>query len=248
MRAMILAAGRGERMRPLTDHTPKPLLTAGGRPLIEWQITRLAQAGIRDIVINLSWLGERIEATLGDGQRLGVHLHYSYETEALETAGGIRQALPLLGADPFLVVNGDVWCDWDYAQASPLAAGLTHDPQSAANTPDAWLLLTTNPEHHRQGDFSLTHAGKVTDINATRPDQSLTFTGIGIYHPRFFDSVPSGQRQALGPLLRAALAQGKVIGQRHEGQWLDIGTPARLAALDRQLTLPQQQSPDASML
>lgn len=248
MRAMILAAGRGERMRPLTDHTPKPLLPAGGRPLIEWQIERLAQAGIRDIVINLSWLGKRIEAALGDGRCQGVNLHYSYEAEALETAGGIRQALPLLGEGPFLVVNGDVWCDWDYTRALALNAELAHGQQNAANAPEAWLLLAANPPHHRQGDFSLASNGKVTEIDPAQPGQSLTFTGIGLYHPHFFDGIVPGQRQALGPLLRTALAKGKVIGQRHEGQWLDIGTPERLAMLDHQLTAGQPKPSDASML
>jgi MurNAc alpha-1-phosphate uridylyltransferase len=225
MRAMILAAGRGERMRPLTDSLPKPLLEAGGKPLIVWHIENLARAGIRDIVVNHAWLGELIEKRLGDGSRWGVNLRYSPEKVALETAGGIAQALPWLGDAPFLVVNGDVWCDWDAGQAQGLADGLAYD--------DAWLLLVDNPAHHPEGDFQLAAHGRVRNdmVNANR----LTFAGIGIYQPRLFAGVPPGTAARLAPLLIDAMARGAVAGNRHTGLWVDVGTPARLAELDASL-------------
>ncbi|OZI77743.1 N-acetylmuramate alpha-1-phosphate uridylyltransferase MurU [Bordetella genomosp. 12] len=223
MRAMILAAGRGERMRPLTDHTPKPLLPVAGKPLIVWHLERLAAAGFTDVVINHAWLGSQIEAALGDGRAYGLKLHYSPEAPALETAGGIARALPLLGDGPFLVVNGDIWCDWDPAQARPLAA------QVPAR--GAWLLLVDNPPQHPAGDFVLeadgqTHAG---------PGPRLTFSGIGIYDPAMFQGLPPGVPAPLAPLLRAAMAEGRVRGQRHPGHWIDVGTPERLAALEQRL-------------
>jgi MurNAc alpha-1-phosphate uridylyltransferase len=222
--AMILAAGRGERMRPLTDATPKPLLVAGGRRLIEHQLDALARAGIRDVVINHAHLGAQIEATLGDGSAYGLRLRYSREGEALETGGGIFRALPLLGADPFLVVNGDVWTDCDLGRLQLGAEDLAH------------LVLVDNPPHHPQGDFAL-RDGRVSADGPCR----LTFSGIGAYRPALFAGCRPG-RFPLAPLLRAAMARHAVGGERHAGRWMDIGTPERLAELDGLLggqTVPQ---------
>ncbi len=224
---MILAAGRGERMRPLTDRCPKPLLEVGGRPLIAWHLRRLAAAGIRDVVINHAWLGDRIEAALGDGAAYGLRIRYSAETEALETAGGIAKALPLLGDGPFLVVNGDVWCDWDPGRARSIASQL-----------DAlgwlcWCVLVANPEHHPRGDFALRDGRLRAGDDAER----LTFAGIGIYRPELFAAVPPGGRAPLAPLLREAAARGLAGAERHPGRWVDVGTPERLAELDAQLRL-----------
>lgn len=223
MRAMILAAGRGERMRPLTDHTPKPLLPIAGKPLIVWHLERLAAAGFTDVVINHAWLGEQIVAALGDGQRYGLQLHYSPESPALETAGGIAQALPLLGPDPFLVINGDIWCDWDPAQARTLAR---HLPASGA-----WLLLVDNPPQHPGGDFTLLANGQVQDSSGVK----LTFSGIGIYDPDLFAGISPGTAAPLAPLLRAAMAHERVCGAHYRGHWTDVGTPERLAALAQSL-------------
>jgi len=232
---MILAAGRGERMRPLTDHTPKPLLCVGGKPLIVWHIERLAAAGLREIVINLAWLGEKIQTYLGDGRRYGVQLLYSPETTALETAGGIAQALPHLGPAPFLVVNGDIWCDWDARAAYTAAQRLQQGDLCA------WLWLVNNPPHHPQGDFYLhaqrclvsTHAAAYPCAQTAR---SLTFAGIGVYHPALFADLPTGQANTLAPLLRDTMQRGRVGGQHHPGAWVDVGTPARLHALNAQLS------------
>ena len=222
MRAMILAAGRGERMRPLTDTTPKPLLVAGGQPLIVWHIRALVAAGIREIVINHAWLGDRIEAALGSGAQFGARIRYSAEAAALETAGGIAKALPLLGPQPFLVVNGDIWCDWDFHAAAAHAAALDGQQHQA------WLLLVPNPPHHPQGDFHL-HA----DRRVTRAaDHRLTFSGIGVYHPSLFAHIASGARMQLAPLLDDAITRAAVCGDRHDGMWTDVGTPRRLAELD----------------
>lgn len=227
MKAMILAAGRGERMRPLTDHCPKPLLPAGGKPLIVWHIERLAAAGFRELVINHAHLGAQIEAALGDGARWGVSIAYSPEPAgALETAGGIVQALPLLGVAPFLVVNGDIHCDWDMARAlTTLAAdALAH------------LVLIDNPVHHPQGDFWLTGSKVSADGTAIAPtNPRLTFSGIGVYRPALFAGLTPGQPAKLAPLLRAAMATGQVSGEHHHGRWADIGTPQRLAELDIEL-------------
>ncbi|MFM5867087.1 N-acetylmuramate alpha-1-phosphate uridylyltransferase MurU [Aeromonas caviae] len=217
MKAMILAAGRGERMRPLTDLLPKPLLAAGGKPLIVHHIEKLKAAGVTTLVINHAWLGHKLVAALGDGSALGVSIHWSAEESALETAGGIVQALPLLGCEPFLVINGDTWLDLDYRALvnQPLGDDLAH------------LWLVPNPLQHPQGDFSL-QAGRVLDTPA------LTFSGVGLYHPAAFAGLPCGARK-LAPLLRDWMAQGRVGGSLLAGEWRDIGTVDRLRELDEQL-------------
>ena len=227
MKAMILAAGRGERMRPLTDHTPKPLLEAGGKPLIVWHIERLVAAGIRDLVVNCAWLGERLQTALGNGTRFGARLHWSPENPVLETAGGIARALPRLGPDPFLVVNGDVWCDWDFHRAPECARRM------AEADAHAWLLLVDNPLHHTMGDFALDTTGRVHDRSGTR--DALTFSGIGVYSPALFATLSGLEPAPLAPLLRKAIEAEKVIGSRHGGNWMDIGTPERLQHLDTHL-------------
>ncbi|WP_428825873.1 N-acetylmuramate alpha-1-phosphate uridylyltransferase MurU [Azonexus sp. IMCC34842] len=220
MKAFILAAGRGERMRPLTDHTPKPLLQAGGKPLIVWHLERLAAAGFREIVINHAHLGEQIEAALGDGSAWGLSIRYSPEPPgALETAGGIANALPLLGDAPFLVVNGDIYCDWDFTRASQLI-----------NRP-AHLLMVANPAHHSGGDFALDGERVVF----AQGEQTLTYAGIAVFSPAFFADVPRGTVMKLRPLLDAAIAAGTLSGERHAGRWVDVGTPQRLAELDKEL-------------
>jgi MurNAc alpha-1-phosphate uridylyltransferase len=222
MRAMILAAGRGERMRPLTDHTPKPLLQVGGKPLIVWHIERLVAAEIIDIVINHAWLGEQIEAALGDGHRWGARIRYSAEQPALETAGGIARALPLLGDAPFLVVNGDIWCDWAMDRAHDQAHRM------AQHRAAMWLLLVDNPSHHRHGDFVLRPDG----ILALTGEPRLTFAGIALYAPGFFSKVTPGEPVALAPLLRDRIANEVALGEHHQGKWVDVGTPARLDELN----------------
>jgi len=218
MHAMILAAGRGERMRPLTDVTPKPLLCAGGRALIEYHLDNLVRAGITDIVINHAHLGAQIEAALGNGARFGARIRYSAEPEgALETGGGIHQALPLLGAGPFLVVNGDIWADFDYATLPSDFTG------------EAYLVLIDNPEHHPAGDFCLQN-GYVHECDGSR----LTFSGIGLYRASLFAGRAPG-KFPLAPLLRAAMTRNAVQGMHYQGRWRDIGTPQRLAELDEWL-------------
>jgi len=224
MRAMILAAGRGERMRPLTDACPKPLLAAGGKPLIVWHLERLRDAGFDEIVINHAHLGAMIEAALGEGRQFGVQIRYSAEADALETAGGIRQALPLLGDAPFFVVNGDVFCDIDLAALRRAAEPLAPDGDLAL------LAMVPNPPHHPAGDFHL-DAGRLARDGEPR----LTFSGLGIYHPSLFAGIMPGTKASLAPLLRGAMDAGKVRGILHAGYWLDVGTPARLAELDRRL-------------
>ncbi len=226
MKAMILAAGRGERMRPLTDTCPKPLLAAGGKPLIVWHIERLAAAGIAGLVINHAHLGQMIEDALGDGTRFGLPIAYSSESSALETAGGIARALPLLGEAPFVVVNGDVFCDADFAALARTAEGLSADGALAH------LLLVPNPAHNPGGDFGLLPDGHVVDDGRR---ERLTFSGIGAYHPALFAGIAPDQPAKLAPLLRAAMAAGRVTGARHDGRWIDVGTPARLAELDASL-------------
>lgn len=219
MKAMILAAGRGERLRPLTDRTPKPLLRAGGKALIEHLIDALATAGFRELVINHAHLGAQIEAALGDGARYGVSIAWSREPEgALETGGGIFQAMPLLDSDHFLVVNGDIWTDYPFARLARRPEGLAH------------LVLVDNPAHHPGGDFVLTDGRVQVQGNAR-----LTFSGIGVYRRDLFRGCRRG-RFPLAPLLRAAMERGEVSGEHYTGQWQDIGTAERLAELDRMLS------------
>ncbi|HWR76612.1 MAG TPA: nucleotidyltransferase family protein [Thiobacillus sp.] len=228
--AMILAAGRGERMRPLTDHTPKPLLQAGGKPLIVWHIERLRAAGFTHIVINHAHLGDQIEAALGNGAAFGVSIDYSREVSALETAGGIATALPLIDAEVFTVVNGDIYCEFDFSRlAEPMA-------RLAAGHDQAHLVLVDNPPHHPQGDFVL-DGGRVTNADAplTSHPARLTFSGIGVYHRALFAHTPAGEKAPLAPLLRLAIEAGRMSGEHYAGRWEDVGTPARLIALDKEL-------------
>ena len=219
MKAMILAAGRGERMRPLTDHTPKPLLPVAGKTLIEHTINQLVSAGFTDIVINHAHLGQQIEEKLGDGEYLGANITYSPEGEqALETAGGIIKALPLLGHEPFLVVNGDIATDFPFAELKKVSVDLIH------------LVMVDNPNHHAQGDFGLHSSGQLTNNDAQR----YTFSGIGLYHPDLFINTPPGKSKLL-PLLLKAIAAKKATGQHYSGFWMDIGTPERLQELDDHL-------------
>ncbi|HHQ4515896.1 N-acetylmuramate alpha-1-phosphate uridylyltransferase MurU [Aeromonas veronii] len=217
MKAMILAAGRGERMRPLTDLLPKPLLAVGGKPLIVHHIEKLKSAGVTELVINHAWLGHKLVESLGDGSALGVTIHWSAEESALETAGGIVQALPLLGSEPFLVINGDTWLDLDYHTlvSQPLGDDLAH------------LWLVPNPPQHPSGDFAL-QEGRVMDTPA------FTFSGVGLYDPAAFAGLAGGARK-LAPLLRDWMAQGRVGGSLLAGEWRDIGTVERLRELDEQL-------------
>jgi MurNAc alpha-1-phosphate uridylyltransferase len=215
MKAMVLAAGRGERLRPLTDHTPKPLLLVRGQPLIAWHLHALARAGVREAVINLSWHGAQLRAALGGGERFGLHISYSEEPEgALEVGGGIFHALPLLGTGPFLVVNGDTYTDIDFARLSIAPHALAH------------LVLVPNPAHHPQGDFAL-RAGLVEAAGEPR----LTYSGIGVFRPELFAGCSPG-RFPLLPLLRAAMAAERLCGERFAGAWTDVGTAARLASLN----------------
>lgn len=224
MKAMILAAGRGERMGALTDHVPKPLLEVGGRPLIEHQILRLSAAGFRDVVVNLAWLGEQIAARLGDGSGLGVRIRYSREPEgALDTGGGIRQALSLLGDERFVVVNSDVWSDYAFEK-------LRGERLRSEGAGDAHIVLVDNPAHHPDGDFALAPDGKAVEAGRGR----LTFSGIGCYPPRLF-AARSSARFPLVAVLREAIEAGSLSAEHHRGEWIDVGTPARLEALDRML-------------
>lgn len=236
--AMIFAAGRGERMRPLTDTRPKPLLDAGGKPLIVWQIERLAQAGVTKIVINHAWLGEQIEASLGDGARYGVQLVYSAESEALETAGGIAKALPLLEADGapsvFAAVSGDVFCEFDYARLREPAARM-----AASAQPLMHLVMVPNPAFHPRGDFSLDGEGRLSLDGAAR----YTFGNIGVYDTRMFRSLAPGERRALTPYYRETIAAGLASGELYEGRWENVGTPDQLNALDAELRATSRALP-----
>jgi MurNAc alpha-1-phosphate uridylyltransferase len=228
-KAMILAAGLGERMRPLTDHTPKPLLEVGGQPLIVWQIQRLKAAGFGELVINHAHLGQKIEDFLGDGTAWGVAIAWSREPAPLETAGGIATARSLLGDAPFLVTNGDVYADFDYGRLMPVLADMAANPAHLAH-----LVLVDNPPHHPQGDFSL-EDGQVVPP-PTHAVGRLTFSGIGCYRPELFAGIPAGSKAKLAPILIAAMEQGQVTGEHFTGRWEDVGTPQRLAALDEELT------------
>lgn len=228
MKAMILAAGLGTRMRPLTDHLPKPLLEVGGKPLIVWHIEALARAGITELVINTAWLGEKLEAALGDGQRYGVSIRWSHEGEPLETAGGLIKALPSLGADPFVVINGDIWLRYRVGSLRERFAGMTRK---------AHLVLVDNPAHNPRGDFAL-EADRITVSTTLRVandgEYRFTFAGLSVLHPDLFAGLPEGKR-ALAPLLREAITAGDVTGEYFAGPWVDVGTPERLAELDQQI-------------
>ncbi len=231
MRALIFAAGKGERMRPLTEAMPKPLLVAGGKPLVAWHLEKLAQLGVDEVVLNTSWLAQCFEPALGDGSRWGLRLHYSFEgPEPLETGGGMLFALRVLGTDPFIAVNGDIWTDYDFAQ-------LPGEPKGNAH-----LVMVANPAQHPRGDFSLDHAGALHDGGENR----LTYSGIGVYRPEILD----GWREVIGnvagvdtlpprfklaPLLQAAMRRGLASGEYHAGRWTDVGTPERLSQLDSEL-------------
>ena len=216
MKAMILAAGKGERLRPLTLHTPKPLICAGGVPLIEYHLRALAAAGFTEIVINHAWLGQQIEDHLGDGSRFGVSIRYSPEGEPLETGGGIFKALPLLGTEPFAVVNGDIWTDYDFGALRQPLTGLAH------------LVLVDNPAHHPTGDFCLN--GKQVEDGVSGSD-TLTYSGIAVLHPELFRECTPGAFK-LAPLLRKAMVAGQVTGERLLGHWVDVGTHERLAEVE----------------
>lgn len=216
MKAMILCAGRGARMRPLTDTMPKPLLPVADKPLVQYHIEKLAQAGVSEVVINHAWLGEQIEKTLGDGSRWGVNIRYSAESEALETAGGIIKALPLLSDEAFIVVNGDVWCDYPFENLLELRPEKAH------------LVLVENPEHNPRGDFALAEGGLVLDHG----DEKFTFSGVSVMSPMLFSGLDA-DKMALAPLLREAMTQQQVSGELYKGEWVDVGTPQRLAKLDK---------------
>jgi MurNAc alpha-1-phosphate uridylyltransferase len=265
MMAMLLAAGRGERMRPLTDHTPKPLLVAGGKSLIVWHIENLVRAGITELVINHAHLGAQLESALGDGSRFGARIRYSDEGTALETAGGIAYALPLLGDEPFAVINSDIFCDYDFVHLVERAATLQ------ASSDMAHLVLVDNPPHHPNGDFAL-NGSRIAPQTPLAPlvrggassspvppltrggweglgrlggFELLTFSGIGVYQPSLFSHIARGSYAPLAPLLRAQIAIGKVGGEHYEGFWVDVGTPQRLAELDNQI-ITLQKTPRSS--
>ncbi|MDP2787467.1 MAG: nucleotidyltransferase family protein [Pseudomonadota bacterium] len=264
-KAMILAAGLGERMRPLTDHTPKPLLQAGGKALIVWQLERLRAAGFVDLVINHAHLGQQIEDFLGDGAAFGVRIQYSREPQPLETAGGIANASDLLGNQPFLVTNGDVYAEFDFTRLLPVLADMATKRNHLAH-----LVLVDNPPHHPDGDFALADglaclpspasgipkgrgfirgagaAGDLADVfgqpsrlagsSIREGSEAFTFSGIGCYRPELFAGIASGAKAKLAPLLKAAMLEGRVTGEHFAGRWEDVGTPARLAALDIELS------------
>jgi MurNAc alpha-1-phosphate uridylyltransferase len=220
MRVMILAAGRGERLRPLTDTVPKAIVPAGGKPLIAWHLERLARAGYREAVINVSHLAELVIETVGDGSRYGLRISYSREREPLETAGGIAQARPLLGEAPFLLVNADIYCEFDFARLRDLALG-----QALAH-----LVVVPNPPHRSGGDFSL-EAGKIGNGAGAR----YTYAGIAVMSPALVGEVRPGEKAPLAPLLRAAAERGRLSGELYRGRWQDVGTPERLAELEAHL-------------
>lgn len=220
MKAMILAAGLGNRMRPLTLHTPKPLLEVGGKPLIVWHIEKLRDVGVTEIVINTAWLGETLAMALGDGTQFGVKILWSHEGEGLETAGGIIHALPLLGDQPFILVNGDVWTTFDFS--SLLAVNLQKQL--------AHLILVENPAQHPQGDFTLAN-DKAYTFEQNVEGENLTFSGVSVVDPQMFKDLPAGKRP-LAPLLKQEMLNGKISASKLQGHWVDVGTPERLSALD----------------
>jgi MurNAc alpha-1-phosphate uridylyltransferase len=230
MKALVFAAGLGERMRPLTDTTPKPLLQAGGKPLIAWHLEKLAAIGVREVVVNTSWLAGQFPAALGDGSHWGLRLHFVHEGAVpLETGGGMLNALPLLGDAPFLLVNGDIWTDYDFAL-------LPRDPPGLAH-----LVMVDRPAYATHGDFALGARGLVREDGPQR----LTYSGIGVYRPGLLEDwrehagafeIHGGKPKfRLAPILRAHMAEGGIGGEHHRGRWTDVGTPQRLAALDAEL-------------
>lgn len=226
-RALILAAGRGARMRPLTDTVPKPLLPVGGKPLIAWQVERLVAAGFEDIVVNHAHLGEAIEAALGDGARFGARIAYSAERpEALETAGGVAQALPLLGTEPFAIVSGDIYTTFDYATLHARIAAIARDPAACV----AHLVMVPNPPWHARGDDMGVEAGRIV-----RGRERLTYGNIAVFHPEPFRAIAPGTHLRMFPWAYALVDAGRVSGERFDGDWDNIGTPDQLAALDRRL-------------
>jgi len=223
MKAMILAAGLGNRMRPLTLHTPKPLLEVGGKPLIVWHIEKLQNIGIKDIVINTAWLGEKLAQTLGDGSQFGVNILWSHEGEGLETAGGIINALPLLGQEPFILVNGDVWSTMDFSTL--LDVKLENDL--------AHLVLVENPAQHPNGDFTLAN-GRAYTFDQNQPGEALTYSGVAVIQPGMFAGLENGKRP-LAPLLKQAMLEQQISASKMQGVWVDVGTPERLNVLDQQI-------------
>lgn len=224
MKAMILAAGLGTRMRPLTDHLPKPLLEVGGKPLIVWHLENLARAGFQEVIINTAWLGDRLENALGDGRQFGLSIYWSHEPEPLETAGGIIRALPFLGKAPFLLVNGDIWLRYNFL---PLKQrGLEQDAL-------AHLVLVDNPPHNPAGDFALTGSNDTGRVES-KGASCLTFAGVSVINPELFKGLPQGPRP-LAPLLREAMNEHRVSGEHFSGAWVDVGTPERLRELDEQI-------------
>lgn len=220
MKAMILAAGRGERMRPLTDHTPKPLLQVGGKPLIVWHIERLVDAGITEVVINHAYLGDQIERALGDGSQWGVSIQYSREQEALETAGGVAAAIPLLGDAPFLLISADIYAQCNYSHLL--------DKVKLLESQDwAYLWMVDNPPWHARGDFAL--HGQYIDLQG---EPRMTYANLGIYRPEFFATIEPGTKMPMLPLFQSAISQNKVKGGRYVGLWENVGNPQQLAALD----------------
>lgn len=223
MKAMILAAGLGNRMRPLTLYTPKPLLEVGGKPLIVWHIEKLKKIGVTEIVINSAWLADKLISSLGDGSQFGVDIRWTREDEGLETAGGIINALPLLGTDPFILVNGDVWTTMDFE-------ALRH---IKLNDDLAHLVLVDNPKQHPEGDFTL-FDGRIFTFDQDVTGENLTFSGLSVIHPKLFDGLEPGKRP-LAPLLKQAMQNQKISGEKLKGAWVDVGTPERLMELDLQI-------------
>lgn len=223
MKAMILAAGLGNRMRPLTLYKPKPLLEVGGKPLIVWHIKKLKEIGVTEIVINSAWLADVLIGALGDGSQFGVLIRWTREDEGLETAGGIINALPLLGTEPFILVNGDVWTTFDFS--SLLDVNLENDL--------AHLVLVNNPEQHPNGDFTLAE-GRAYTFDQNQQGENLTFSGVSVIHPKMFDGLENGKRP-LAPLLKNAMLDGKISAEKMQAAWVDVGTPERLSDLDLQI-------------
>ncbi len=224
MKAMILAAGLGQRMRPLTDHLPKPMLLAGGKPLLQYHLEALAKIGVSEVIINLAYLGDKIREFVGNGEKFGLHIRYSEEPEPLETAGALLNALPLLGTEPFILINGDVWTDY------PLEKLATYQLQ---DDEDAHLVLVPNPAFHPAGDFSPNPQGRLEN---TPNLPKFTFGGISLIHPRLISAYPQQRNKfPLGEVLRFGIAHNRISAQIHQGGWSDVGTPERLVALDKLL-------------